>query len=146
MEGASQKTFDVIDTLKPYKGGNDLLWTLYRLNNIEKHRLLLTVGSQAAGINIGQMMSRGFRKAFPDRAFTPINCFFTSTDKGFPLKPGFELLIDAVNEKADPKQQFKFSVVLDEPGIIEGKPLHETVNQLSALVDGIVSTLTPQLQ
>jgi len=101
MKGASQKTFDVIDTLKPYKGGNDLLWTLYRLNNIEKHRMLLTVGSQAAGVNLGQDMSRGFRKAFPDKAFTPLNCFFMPADKGFPLKPGFELFIGAVDEKAD---------------------------------------------
>ena len=34
MKGASQKTFDMIDAIKPYKGGNDPLWTLYRLNNI----------------------------------------------------------------------------------------------------------------
>jgi len=45
MQGASAATFAAIDVLKPYKGGNDSLWTLYRLNNIEKHRLLLTVGS-----------------------------------------------------------------------------------------------------
>lgn len=41
IAGAAQATFDAIDGLKPYKGGNDLIWKLYRLNNIEKHRLLL---------------------------------------------------------------------------------------------------------
>jgi hypothetical protein len=29
MEGASQATFDAIDALRPYKGGNDSIWTLY---------------------------------------------------------------------------------------------------------------------
>jgi len=49
LEGARQETFNAIDALRPYKGGNELLWILSRLNNIEKHRLLLTVGSHAAG-------------------------------------------------------------------------------------------------
>jgi hypothetical protein len=149
IEGASQKTFDAIDALKPYKGGNDLLWVLYRLNNIEKHRLLLAVGSQAAGINLGQLMAGHLSTTFPAEAvaaFESMNVFLNPADKGFPLKPGFELYIGAVDEKPNPKQQFRFDVALSELGIIEGKPLLETVNQLSALVDGIVSTLTPRLQ
>jgi hypothetical protein len=35
MKGAQQETFDAIDALKPYKGANDLLGSLYRPNNIE---------------------------------------------------------------------------------------------------------------
>jgi hypothetical protein len=30
IKGARQETFDAIDALKPYKGGNDPLWSLYR--------------------------------------------------------------------------------------------------------------------
>ena len=33
-----------IDALKPYKGGNELLWRLHDLSNIEKHRLIVTLG------------------------------------------------------------------------------------------------------
>lgn len=33
-----------IDVLKPYRGGNELLWRLHDLSNIEKHRLVVTVG------------------------------------------------------------------------------------------------------
>lgn len=148
MEGASQGTFDAIDALKPYKGGNDLLWILYRLNNIEKHRLLLTVGAQAAGINLSQLMAGHLIATFPPEAvaaFESMNVFLNPADKGFPLKPGFELYVGAVDEKPNSKQQFRFDVALSELGIIEGKPLIETVNQLSVLVDGIVSTLTPRL-
>jgi hypothetical protein len=148
MKGARQETFDMIDALQPYKGGNDLLWVLYKLNNIEKHRLLLTVGSQAAGVNLGQLMSGLLGSTFPAEAvaaFESMNIFLNPADKGFPLKAGFELYIGAIDEKPNPKQQFRFSVALSEPGIIEGKALLETVHQLTTLVEGIVGTLTPRL-
>ena len=44
IQGAFGATIAAIDALKPYKDGNDSLWSLYRLNNIEKHRLLLQWG------------------------------------------------------------------------------------------------------
>ena len=52
----------------------------------------------------------------------------------------------AVDEKPNPKQQFRFSVALSELGVIEGKPLLETIHQLTALVEGIVTALTPLLE
>jgi hypothetical protein len=149
MQGAVQGTFAAIDALKPYKGGNDLLWALYRLNNIEKHRLLLTVGSQAAGINLGQLMAGHLSGTFPAEAvaaFESMSIFLNPADKGFPLRAGFELYIGAVDEKPNPKQQFRFNVALSEPGIMEGKPLLDTVNEFTALVEGIVATLTPRLR
>jgi len=149
IEGARQDTFDMIDALKPYKGGNDLLWALYRLNNIEKHRLLLTVGAQAAGMNLGQLMASHLGSVFPAEAvaaFESMNVFLDPADKGFPLNADFELYIGAVDETPNPKQQFRFNVLLSESGIIDGKPLIETVNQFTALVEGIVTALTPRLR
>jgi hypothetical protein len=148
MEGAAKETFDAIDALKPYKGGNDLLWMLYRLNNIEKHRLLLTVGSQAAGMHFGQLMSNITKGVLPSEVSTmldSVDIFLVPADKGFPLKEGFELYTAAVDEEPNPNQQFGFQVALNEPGIIEGKPLIETLPQLTTLVEGIVSALTPRL-
>jgi hypothetical protein len=37
IEGARESAIKAIDALKPYKGGNDRLWALYRLNSIDKH-------------------------------------------------------------------------------------------------------------
>lgn len=149
MQGASVDTLAAIDALKPYKGGNDSLWSLYRLNNIEKHRLLLTVGSQAAGINLGQLMAGVLRNKFPVdavTAFEAMDIYLNPADKGFPLQPGFELYIGAPDEQPNPKQQFRFDVVVNEPGISEGKPLLTLINELTTLVEGIVTTLTPRLQ
>ena len=149
LEGAKEKTLNAIDALKPYKGGNDLLWILHRLNNIEKHRILLTVGSHAAGINLGQLMASHLSEAFPPEAieaFESMDVYLNPADKGFPLESGFELYIGAVDENPNPKQQFRFDVALNEPGIIEGKPVIQVVNEFIDLVVGIVADLTPQLK
>lgn len=148
MEGASQDTFDAIDAIKPYKGGNESLWMLYRLNNIEKHRLLLAVGSHAAGINLGQMVASRIAETFPAaavEAFENMGIYLNPADKGFPLNEGFELYIGSVDEKPNPKQEFRFDVALSEPGIIESKSLLETLHQFTALVEGIVTALSPRL-
>jgi len=42
--GMRPEAIQAIDTLKPYAGGNHFLWGLHSLNNIDKHRVLLTVG------------------------------------------------------------------------------------------------------
>ncbi len=149
MEGARQQTLDAVDALKPYKGGNDRLWTLHQLNNIEKHRLLLTVGSQATGMNVGQLMASHFSSVFSAEAVATIesmNLFLVPDDKGFPLKPGFELYIGDVDEKPNPKQQFQFTVALSEPGVINGEPVLETIKQFAKLVNDIVAVLTSLLK
>ena len=151
VEGAAQDSVKAIDSLKPYNGGNDLLWVLYKLNNIEKHRLLLTVGSQAGGIHLGQMMGGILERSgvFPPEAvkvFKSMDRYIVPADKGFPLKEGFELYIGPPDEKPNPEQKFTFSVAISEPGVIEGKPLLETLHQLTTLVEGIVTALTPRLR
>ncbi len=44
IEGAQREAIDVIDRLKPYKGGNDALWLLYKLDNADKHSFIFPVG------------------------------------------------------------------------------------------------------
>jgi hypothetical protein len=161
IEGARQETFDAIDALKPYKGGNNALWALYRLNNIEKHRLLFTVGSQAAGVNLGHLMADLFTSTVLEtepaaremaEAMKTVDganitdLFVLPSDSGFPLKEGFELFITGPEAEPNPNQQFRFVVALNEPGIAEGEPLLEAVHQLVTLVEGIVVALTPRLR
>src|SRR5271168_2992434 len=42
VEGMCPKAIKAIDALKPYKGGNDALWRIHELDNIDKHRTLFT--------------------------------------------------------------------------------------------------------
>ena len=147
--GASQNTINAIDALQPYKGGNDSLWKLRRLNNLEKHRLLLTVGSCAAGVHLGQLIARAANEHFPPEAieqFKAMPPYLVSADRGFPLTPGFELYIGAEGEQPDPDQKFRFNVAISEPGIVESESLLATVHQLAAVVDETISSLAPLLR
>jgi hypothetical protein len=144
LAGASTKTIASIDAVRPYRGGNDALWRLDRLNKIEKHRLLFTVGSQAAGIHLGQLMSKLVARSMPPdaaAAFAKMDIYLNPADKGFPLQPGFELYIGQVDEVPDPNQQFRFQLALHEPGIAEGLPIIETIDELISTVDTVTKDL-----
>jgi hypothetical protein len=148
MRGAAAATLDAVDTLRPYRGGNDTLWKLYRLNNIEKHRLLFTVGSQAAGIHLGQLLTPFLAGSFPPEAIellSGMDHYLVPADRGFPLLPGFELYIGAPGEPANEKLQFRFTVVLDEPGIAEGEPILELVDTATGAVEEAVARLSPRI-
>jgi hypothetical protein len=147
VKGASAAVAQAIFALKPYKGGNGDLWMLHRLNNIDKHRFILTAGSQAAGVSLGGMMRSmpGIPAEFNERIVKAVaGLFINPADNGFPLKAGFELLI--TDGEPDQKPQFRFEVALNEPGIVEGKPLIETINQLATTVDNIIDILKPFLR
>jgi hypothetical protein len=103
----------------------------------------------ALRVHLGQIMSNLHGDSFPTEIrsmFESLSLFIVPADKGFPLKEGFELYIGAVDEKPNSNQQFRFTIALDEPGIIEGKPLIETIHQLTTLVEGIVATLSSRLR
>ena len=43
IKGMLPEAVEAIDLLKPYKGGNDALWRIHELDNIDKHRHLFSV-------------------------------------------------------------------------------------------------------
>jgi hypothetical protein len=46
VEGTRQDAIDAIRALEPYTGGKGAdLWTFHRLNNIDKHRMILTLST-----------------------------------------------------------------------------------------------------
>ena len=148
MQGASAATFSAIDALA-YEGGDDQIWRLYRLNNIEKHRVLLTVGAQAAGIHLGQMLMPHISAAMgPEAAALLENMthYLMPADTGFPLKLGFHLYTTAPDEEPNAKLEFRFTVVLNEPGISDGLPVMDAVKQLGEQVQHVVQTLAPLLK
>jgi hypothetical protein len=149
MAGARSTTIAAIDALKPYRGGDDVLWSLYRLNNIEKHRLLLTVGSQAGGIHLGQLLATHLPPEFSPEASTMLKGmthFLMPADKGFPLTPGFELYMGGPDEPINPSLQFRFQVVLNEPGIADGKAIPDVVREIAERVEAVAAALTPLLK
>jgi len=137
-EGLAHKAKKIIDTIKPYKEGNNTLWQIHKLNNIDKHRLLVTVGSSFRSLDIGTHMITGMREAFPNLNIPSLSAFIRPADNLFPLKIGDELFVDSPNAKVNPELKFQFDVVLNEPDIIKGAPLIETIQTMIDTVDQLV--------
>jgi hypothetical protein len=47
LKGIRPKAIEAIDALKPYKGGNDTLWRIHELDNIDKHRFVFVIAQDA---------------------------------------------------------------------------------------------------
>lgn len=151
VKGAPPQAVSAIDALQPYKGGNDVLWRLHILNNIDKHRALITVGSAYHSINLGAHISRQLQHEMssnPDfahlSAFSPLDAFFHPAERMFPLKQGDELFIDSPHAKVDKHLQLRFYIALGESSIA-GEPVVEAVQPMIDLVDNIVLQFKPWL-
>jgi hypothetical protein len=44
VEGIRPEAVKAIDDLRPYKGGDDVLWRIHELDNIDKHRFVFVIG------------------------------------------------------------------------------------------------------
>ena len=120
-----QDAIEVLRKVAPYKGGKGHdLWVLNRLNNIDKHRLLITVGASYGGFDVGQHLYDMMAKE-PQLAGMPIpklDYFAEPADKLCPLKVGDELLADLPDADFQ-NQQFRFFVSFNEPGVAEAEPI-----------------------
>ena len=89
----------LIDAVEPYKGGaGHILWVLHRLSIVDKHRMLVMIGS-AYGIGIGDHMQR--MAADMDPIFEALNPpdLFIGPRSVVPLEDGHELFTDAPDAK-----------------------------------------------
>jgi len=145
VEGMRQDAIHALNGIKPYKGGNNTLWLLHKLNNIDKHRLLVSVliKNYATSFKLGDPSALelliDFRRAFKDYPGADI------TKIGKPLKAGDVLFISAPDSELKQKVQFHFHVALNEPEIGESQPLIETLQHMVDLVDNIVACFRPLL-
>ncbi len=132
--------------LKPYKGGNDDLWGLHELNNLDKHRLLIT-GMWHGPTHMGYSMDIKARTkagaVIPDalREFTAWGQYPNPK----PLKVGQTIILTDADPEAHQDYKFLLNIALSEPEVFKGKALVETLNGLADLVAKIVSDFAPLL-
>jgi hypothetical protein len=124
------------DAIKPltevqaHPGGHGkLLWHLNKLNNIDKHRLLLTVSAQNRFHSMPPDKVAILRKQFLGMADIPetsdYRLFLTeSQTPSLDLKGGHILGIFSDSEVQE-KMHFPIEVAFGEPEIIKGKPVVE---------------------
>ncbi|OFV95671.1 MAG: hypothetical protein A3F68_12215 [Acidobacteria bacterium RIFCSPLOWO2_12_FULL_54_10] len=136
VQGMAQPSIDAIDRTKPYKGGNDTLWLINRLNNIDKHRRFVVTGGSHAH-DIGRPIFEAMVHAMP--FMKGINFpTITVTDARI-RKPGDILYTDTSPQaKFNEDMRFMFLIAFDEPGIIECKSLLPTLHEMVDLLEGAI--------
>lgn len=159
VQGMSQSAKDAINATKPYHGGNDTLWRLHILNNLDKHRFLITAGFHVAAFIPPPIMRVGIIKALAAQEGWPVNINDAKIESiaismfmsggNYPLKVGDELKLpfDRIPDMPELKKDihFTFELAFNEPQIAEGAPLLETLQQTIDLVDNIILSFKPLL-
>jgi hypothetical protein len=135
---------DFLFAAQPYNGGNKALLTLRGLNNIDKHRLLIATGGFFGKADIGPHVRAQFQQML-GKDIGPLTLKFNLSNPMCPLKVGDELFIDAPDAKFNPDQKFEISISLNEPQIIEPKPVLILLRDLSNTVNGILNLARPHL-
>src|SRR5262249_23174019 len=150
VTGMRQDAIDAISAIEPYKRGKGhQLWVLHRLNNIDKHRLLLAVGSLYRSINLGAYLHPGMQNVMalvgdqwhdltgiPDHPL--LDHRIDVEPRMFPSKAGDVLFTGLPDAEVNSGARFDFDVVINELQIVEGEPLLKTVRDLANLVDDVV--------
>jgi hypothetical protein len=137
VAGASQAAMDKIRTLKPYPDGNDALWGLHRLDIVDKHHLLIPVGSAA---RIERIISLAVGDFEPE--------FLTSTKPGwvYPIEDGTVLrehTLDPGRGKVFVRVEFIYDVAFAKGEVFEGESMVKTLKDLAKLVNEIIRDFQP---
>ena len=119
--GMRQEIQDAIRNTSPFKGGNDILWAIHNINNIDKHRLLITVGftTPKFAVKAGQ-----FHATFPLAGW-------------YPLEVGETIV--TIPRELEPIEypEFLFEMVLGEAGPFQDKPLLDMLQTMHDEVENL---------
>lgn len=128
VETAAGKTLVdlIVDTVRPYKGGNDALYAIRALDIGDKHKLLIPTVSV---IGIRGVSGSGDGIKFRDLGF--------AVGEGGKVNAIGMRGTVKITDKGEPVFEVRFAK--DQP--LEGQPVLPTLHQLSQLVAGVVETI-----
>jgi hypothetical protein len=123
VEGLRQEGKDILERMKPYHGRNEALWRLHSLNNIDKHRVLITAYNSLTARK-GTQRDRDrilhiYRGSYPDATVMPdlTNISVQANDVDFPLQEGSKLATLPISE-LEKEMTFSFDISFNEPGVV----------------------------
>lgn len=126
LQGISPDATKLLDACKPYKGADNPLWLLDELNNICKHRLIITVAQEVwcHADWLGKVsFTEWFQYKFRDPHFKGIY--------------GFEM---------DDQGKLATEKPVINPQIVGGNALLPTLHQLVDFVDALIDQFLPVLE
>lgn len=118
----------IIHSFKPYKGGNDLLWSLNQLSNTDKHRMIVPIGGMSPSVNmnlVAKPLGTIPHKFSIPKAMSPLekSTVIFIYPEGLQFEGDITVLFDITFRNTDP---------------IECQPVITVLNELSSLVKRIV--------
>ena len=138
LDGANDRAKSLVRRLKPYQGSNDLLWKLHSLDIVDKHRLLIGVGSAYKNVVIQMKMDVPWQDepvVMPPFALNP-------ADRLFPLDDRNELFrIKAQARESGPNMldpKFTFEIAFGDGEAVLGEPMVPTLRSIHSYVDRVV--------
>jgi hypothetical protein len=111
---------EAIDRYKPYKGGNDALWRIHELDNIDKHRTLFTLANDFL------FTGDWFEGAYLLKAENP--------------------LFAGVETQVEKDVQLEIQEALSQPQVTNADALLPSLHQLVNFVDNMVVKFKPLLR
>jgi hypothetical protein len=137
VEGMRQDAIDAIKAIKPYKGGNNTLWMLHRLNIIDKHRLLMAAGTCVSRINPG--FHSGLRDYLLQGGVLPEPA--TILEDRFPLKAGDKFSIEVTESDVYHEPQLLLEIAFNEASVAKAKVIVTVLKESRRCVQQIAGDL-----
>jgi len=149
-----------VDRLKPYRGGNDGLWWLHALNNIDKHRMVVTAAGSGASVDLGlghnMLKSLEADTTFPDhvregmmaatKKLSEQPLFFRMADQLFPLRPGDVFFYGAKGDTFNPTVKLKVYISVGESSVIDPTPIDRLLDAVGTSVSITLKELRQYLE
>ena len=147
IEGMRQDAIKAIDAIEPYGGGaGEILWHLHTLDIIDKHKLLIAVGSTNGLQSMAPSRIAAVKRRFLGvklDTYTPAQdaiLFRTEpTERIFPLKTGDVLTVIPKSE-VNEHMNFTFEIAFGEPEIVKGRPVIETLHHMAEIIRELIRT------
>jgi hypothetical protein len=111
--------------LKPYQGGNEMLWTLHHLDIMRKHRRLLNARLNPVHMSIAGTLAEG--------DFTPLGGDGS-------IQVGEETVLGMIRKGVPrPAIHTTFYVAIDEPGLIAREPVTAVLAQMASTATFVIN-------
>lgn len=119
----------LLEGFRPYKGGNEVLWSLNQTRNTKTHRMLVPLGAASIGnsINFTNAVINGSAKI--------------GYNRWDPEKNEVEFLRMGAGSQFQCEANVSFEVLLGDVEGLGGKPAVATLNALSREVEGILMAI-----
>jgi hypothetical protein len=122
VKGMRTQAIERIDAFMPYKGGNDEFWRIHELDNIDKHRTLLTAHR---------------------------NCLFVADwlpgNEPYYLKSGDPDFLGFVEDNNEQDLEFEVEELLGQLQVVQTGALLPSMNQLINFIEGVAISFKTDL-